>query len=154
MQSVEEKPQLEELVTAYPADPRYALTILQDIQREFAYIPREALPIVHEHIGTPEPQLFAIATFYKALSLEPKGKNIIKVCDGTACHMRGMFTLVKGIEVTLGIKPGETSPDGLFSLELVNCMGSCALAPIMVVNETYYTHMTMEKLNGVIEEYR
>jgi NADH-quinone oxidoreductase subunit E len=154
MQAFEETAKIEEVVTAYPADPRYALTILQDIQREFAYIPREAISIVHTHIGTSESQLYAIATFYKALSLVPKGRNIIKVCDGTACHMRGMFTLVKGIEVTLGIQPGETSPDGLFSLELVNCMGSCALAPIMVVNETYYTHMTMEKLTDVIEEYR
>ena len=142
------------IVEAYPADKRYSLAILQEIQHSLAYIPHEALPVVHDHIGTSVAQLYAIATFYKALSLTPKGKHIIKACDGTACHMRGNYSLLKGIESTLGIAPGETTPDGLFSLELVNCLGSCALAPVMVIDGTYYSQVTMEKLDDALKEYR
>lgn len=152
--AVEEHARIQGIVKEYPVDERYALAILQAIQAECAYIPREAMKIVSEHIDAPEARLYAIATFYKALSLKPKGRHIIKVCDGTACHMRGMFTLVKGIETTLGLTPGETTADGMFSLELVNCLGSCALAPIMVINDIYYSQLTMEKLNDVIEAHR
>jgi NADH-quinone oxidoreductase subunit E len=138
----------------YPPEPRFALAILQDIQHEFNHIPHEALAVVHSHIGTPEAQLFAIATFYKALSLKPKGRHIIKLCDGTACHMRGSSTLVRGIEGMIGIGPDETTPDGEFSLELVNCVGSCALAPVMVVDGIYHSKVTMEQLPGIIDSYR
>lgn len=154
MEAIEEQRHIKELVASYPADKRFALAIMQDIQRHFKYVPRESMQLIHDHIGTPEVQLYAIATFYKALSLVPKGSHIIKVCDGTACHMRGMFTLVKGIETTLGICPGETTSDGAFSLELVNCLGSCALAPVMLIDDTYYSQMTMEKLVDVLEEVR
>jgi NADH-quinone oxidoreductase subunit E len=150
----ERQAHIKKIVEAYPADKRYSLTILQAIQHEFSYIPREAMTVVCSHIGTSEAQLYAIATFYKALSLKPKGRHVIKVCDGTACHMRGNFTLIKGIETELGISPGETSSDGMFSLELVNCLGSCALAPIMVIDDIYYSQVTREKLNDAIKEYQ
>jgi NADH-quinone oxidoreductase subunit E len=141
------------IVQSHPAEARHALAILQHIQRELSYIPREALAIVHGHIGTSEAKLYAIATFYKALSLEAKGRHIIKVCDGTACHMRGNFTLIKGIEAMLGIMPGETTADGLFSLELVNCLGSCALAPVMVVDDAYHSRVSADKLSAILESY-
>lgn len=153
-QAAEELDRVEEIVASYSTDERFALAILQEIQREFNYIPRGSLHLVHRHIGAPEAQLYAMATFYKALSLEPKGRHIIKVCDGTACHMRGMFTLVKGIETVLSIQPGQTTVDGLFSLELVNCLGSCALAPVMLIDETYYSQVSMDKLTAILNDVR
>lgn len=145
---------LKEIIDRYPRERRYALAVMQDMQRHYSYIPREGLELLAGHVGCKVAELYSMATFYKALSLKPKGKHIIKLCDGTACHIRGSMTLVEGITRILGIADGETTEDGLFSLELVNCLGSCALAPVMVVDETYYGKMTMEKLPEVIDEYR
>lgn len=146
--------QIRPLLEKYPRDKRFALAIMQDIQQGFNYVPREGLELLAGYIGSTVAQLYSMATFYKALSLEPKGKHIIKLCDGTACHIRGTNNLIGGITRLLGIHPGETSGDGLFSLELVNCLGSCALAPVMVVDETYYGKVTLEKLPGIIEGYK
>jgi len=148
------KKAIEEILHSYPADQHYSLAIMQDMQHEFQYIPREGLEALSEYLNTPLSSLYAMATFYKALSLKPKGKHIIKLCDGTACHIRGSLTLKEGITRILGIEDGETTEDGLFSLELVNCLGSCALAPVMVIDETYYGKMTMEKLPEVLDSYR
>lgn len=145
---------IKEIAHSYPPEKRFALAIMQDIQREFNYIPQTALPLIKERVGTSEGQLYALATFYKALSLKPKGKHIIKLCDGTACHMRGTPNLVGGIQRHLGIGPDETTEDGQFSLELVNCVGSCALAPVMIVGETYYAQVTMEALPGILDAYK
>jgi NADH-quinone oxidoreductase subunit E len=145
---------IQEITARYPAERRFSLAIMQDIQRELNYVPPEALPLIREHVGATEGQLYAIATFYKALSLKPKGKYIIKLCDGTACHMRGASNLVGGVQRHLGIGPGERSADGQFSLELVNCVGSCALAPVMIVDETYYSKVTMESLPGILDSYK
>ena len=121
---------IKKILQSYPADQHYSLAIMQDLQHEFQYIPREGLEELADYLSVPLSSLYSMATFYKALSLKPKGKHIIKLCDGTACHIRGSMTLV------------------------VNCLGSCALAPVMVVDDTYYGKMTMEKLPGVIESYR
>ena len=146
--------QIKKITEGYPPEKRFALAIMQDIQREFNYIPEVALPIVKERVGTSEGDLYAIATFYKALSLKPKGKHIIKLCDGTACHMRGATNLVGGISRHLGITAGERTEDGQFSLELVNCVGSCALAPVMIVDETYYPKVSMEGLPAILDAYK
>ena len=146
--------EMQALVARHPADRRFALAIMQDLQQEYNYIPREGMGIIAKHIGSTTGQLYAMATFYKALSLKPKGKHIIKVCDGTACHIRGSAILADGVCRALNIMPGETSADGLFSLELVNCLGSCAIAPAMVIDETYYGKVTLEKLAGILASYQ
>ena len=138
----------------YPAQQRYSLAMLQDMQRHFNYIPREGMEALADYLDCPLSSLYAMATFYKALSLKPKGRHIIKLCDGTACHIRGSVNLVSGVERLLGIQAGETSADGQFSLELVNCLGSCALAPVMVVDDTYYGKVTMERLLEILAQYR
>ena len=148
------KKKIEEITNQYPREQRYALAIMQDIQREFHYIPQEAFPLIKERVGSPQGQLFALATFYKALSLTPKGKHIIKLCDGTACHMKGASNLVGGIQRHLGIGPDESTEDGQFSLELVNCVGSCALAPVMIIDESYYPKVTMDALPGILDAYK
>ena len=104
-------------------------------------------------MGIPLSRLYSMATFYKALSLKPKGKYIIKVCDGTACHIRSSKTILDEIENTLGIKPGETTDDGKFSLETVNCLGSCAIAPVMVINNKYYGKLTSSMVREILKEY-
>ena len=145
---------INEIIHNYPAEQRYSLAIMQDMQRQFNYIPREGMEALAEYLGCALSVLYSMATFYKALSLKPKGKHIIKLCDGTACHIRGSITLKEGITRALGIDDGETTEDGMFSLELVNCLGSCALAPVMVVDDVYYGKMTVEKLPEVINQYR
>ncbi len=145
---------IQEILHRYPSEMRYSLAILQDLQHHFNYIPREGMEALAEYLGCPLSSLYSMATFYRALSLKPKGKHIIKLCDGTACHIRGSTNLIGGINRLLGISAGETSTDGEFSLELVNCLGSCALAPVMVVDGTYYGKVTMEKLPEIINSYR
>ncbi|MGL4547939.1 NADH-quinone oxidoreductase subunit NuoE family protein, partial [Eubacterium aggregans] len=142
--------QIQTIMEAYPRDERFALAILQDMQRTFQYIPRIGLMALAEYLGRPEASLYSMATFYKALSLKPKCKHIIKCCDGTACHIRGSFTIVDGVKRLLGLAPGETSEDGLFSLETVNCMGACTLAP--VVDDVYHSKVTLDKLKAILEE--
>ena len=142
------------ILQQYPKEQRYCLAIMQDMQRRYNYIPREGMEALADYLGCPLSSLYSMATFYKALSLKPKGRHIIKLCDGTACHIRGASTLCDGVRRILGIGADETTEDGLFSLELVNCLGSCALAPVLVVDDTYYGKMTMEKLPGVLDQYR
>ena len=129
------KESIERIIHSYECSQRYALAIMQDMQRTYQYVPREGLEALAGYLGCPVSALYAMATFYKALSLVPKGEHIIKCCDGTACHIRGASTLIDGIERELGIGPGETTEDGLFSFETVNCLGSCALAPVLVVDD-------------------
>jgi NADH-quinone oxidoreductase subunit E len=127
---------------------------MQDMQRLYNYIPREGLIALAEYFNRPVAEFYSMATFYKALSLNPKGKHIIKVCDGTACHIRGSVNLINGIQSILGIKENETTEDGEFSLELVNCLGSCALAPVIVVDEKYYGKANIESLPDIFEKVR
>ena len=146
--------QIQSLLGAYPKERRYALAAMQDMQRKYNFVPREGLEALSEHLGCPVAGLYSIATFYKALSLKPRGKHIIKVCDGTACHIRGSVNLINSISRTLGIGPGETTEDGEFSLETVNCLGACALAPLMVIDEKYFGKVTMESLPGIFDSVR
>lgn len=137
----------------YPKEHRYTLAMLQDLQKEYGYIPKEKLLELSQYLDIPLSKLYSMATFYKALSLTPKGKNTIKVCDGTACHIRSSKSLLDEIENSLGIKPGETTKDGKFSLEVVNCLGSCAIAPVMVINDKYYGKLTSSKVREILREY-
>lgn len=144
---------IQRIIGEYPADQRFALAVMQDMQHEFNYIPEEGLSALAEHLGCPQAQLYSMATFYKALSLTPKGDHIIKVCNGTACHLRGSMNLATELKRDLGIEPGETTEDGKFSVELVNCLGSCALAPVMVVDGNYHNKLRVEQIPGIIESY-
>lgn len=104
-------------------------------------------------LGCPLSALYAMATFYKAIRLKPKGKHVIRVCDGTACHLKGGPLLLDVLAETLGILPGETTEDGLFSLETVGCLGSCSIAPAMMIGDQYYGNVTMGSLPAILAEY-
>ena len=151
MTDTERASKIDRIIDAYPSDQRYALAALQDMQHEFNYIPEEGLTALAEHLGCARAQLYSMATFYKALSLTPKGEHIIKICNGTACHLRGSMNLATELKRELGIDPGQTTEDGRFSIELVNCLGSCALAPVMVVDGTYHNKLRVDRVPQIIE---
>ena len=153
MTVIDKASKIQEIIEAYPADQRFALAAMQDMQHTFNYIPEEGLTALAKHLGCAVAQLYSMATFYKALSLTPKGEHIIKICNGTACHLRGSMNLKTELQRNLGIEPGQTTEDGLFSVELVNCLGSCALAPVMVVDGVYHNKLKVDQVAGIIERY-
>lgn len=142
------------IIEKYPKNERFILAMMQDIQKEYNYIPKEALGKIAQYLDVTMTRLYGMATFYKALSLERKGKNIIKVCDGTACHVRGSSIILNEIEKELNIKAGETTKDGEFSIEIVNCLGACALAPVIVINDKYYGKVKPAEVKDIIDLYR
>lgn len=146
--------EVEELIKDYPSEQRYILAMMQDLQKKYNYLPREGLEMVAEHVNTPVSKIYSMATFYKAFSLVPKGRYNIKVCDGTACHIKGSTVLIDQVYKYLGIKPGETTADGVFSLETVNCLGACAIAPVVMVNEQVHSKVTSSGIIEIIESYR
>jgi len=145
---------IDTIISAYPKEMEYALAILQDMQHKFGCVPREGMEAAAAYLCCPLSHLYAMVTFYKALSLKPKGKYIIKICDGTACHIRKSIDMAEEISQILSIRPGETTEDGLFSLELVNCLGTCALAPVMLIGNRYYGKLTKKRIKTIIESYR
>lgn len=136
---------INEIIDRYGADRTASLAVLQDIQREYNYLPREALELTAQRLGISNGEVFRLATFFTAFSLQPKGKYVCKVCMGTACHVLGGPRILETLERELGIKAGETTPDGRFSLEAVRCLGACALGPVVVVNEEPHSHLTPDK---------
>lgn len=145
---------IRKIIGNYPQERRFALAAMQDMQRNLNYIPREGLELLAEHIGCKVVELYSMATFYKALSLKPRGKHIIKVCNGTACHIRGSVSVRDAVCRELGIQPGETTADGLFTVEIVNCLGACASAPVMNIDDTIYGNMSLDKISEVLDIYR
>lgn len=143
---------IEELIRAGPRHPRFLLPLLQDIQSRYRYLPREALKQVAEYLEIPESRVYAVATFYKALSLEPRGEKTVKVCMGTACHLRGAGGVLEALSRKLGIAPGETTPDLAYTLETVNCLGACALAPVVTVNDRVYGQMNPKRVAELLEK--
>jgi NADH-quinone oxidoreductase subunit E len=130
--------------------------MLMDVQSRCRYIPREALEELARYLAQDKVKvssLYSMATFYRALSLEPKGKHVIKVCDGTACHLRGTPVLLDTLQRRLDLSPGETSKDKRWSLETVNCLGACALAPVLVIDDTYHPQVKAEKLGALLAQY-
>ncbi len=129
------------------------IQLLQDITAEYNYLPEGGLRCVSERLGVPFAEVYSAATFYKAFSLEPRGKHIIQVCVGTACHVRGASRILEEIERRINIKAGETSGDLMFTLETVNCLGACALGPIIVIDGEYHGQMTSAKVSKLLERY-
>ncbi|MCL1805064.1 MAG: NAD(P)H-dependent oxidoreductase subunit E [Clostridiales bacterium] len=145
---------IQEILESYPAEQRFSLPAMQDMQRRLGYVPREGLEATSARLGRPLSALYAMASFYKALSLKPKGKYVIRLCDGTACHLKGEPLLLSSLRGELGIGAGETTADGLFSLETVNCLGSCSIAPAMMIGDKYYGKVTPGSLSALIASYR
>lgn len=127
--------------------------VLQDVQDEYSYLPQEALVRVAEGLGIPLSQAYQVATFYKAFSLEPRGKHLIQVCLGTACHVRGGVKIAERIERELGIEPGETTEDREFTMEVVRCIGCCSLAPAVRVDDDTYGRLRQDRVPRMLRSY-
>lgn len=149
-QEVTVKTKVDEILASFRGEKAELIPILQKVQQAFGYLPEEALSQIAQFVDVPECTVFGIATFYAQFKLVPTGRNIIKVCRGTGCYVRGAPRLLDETEKALGIKDGETTPDMEYTLETVACFGSCALAPVMVVNDKVYGRMTPDKVKKVI----
>lgn len=141
-----------QIIGKYNSDKGFLVPILQDVQKEFNYLPREALTATSALLAVPLSRIYDVATFYRAFSLTPRGRHQLSLCVGTACHVRGAPVIHDGIERVLGIKAGETSKDLEFTFETVNCLGACALGPILVVDGEYQGQMTLSKTNKLLKK--
>lgn len=144
---------LTEILGKYEADQSTIIAVLQDIQEEFGYLPKEAIQTVSKEMNTPLSRVISLATFFNAFSLEPKGKHPINVCTGTACHVRGSTLILEKLERELKIKNGATTEDGNFSLEAVRCVGCCGLAPVIMVGDEFHGKLSQTKVPGVLKKY-
>lgn len=146
---------IEPIVSKYPAGRRDALIpLLQEVQEAHGYLSREAVVRVGEHLKLPASKVYGVATFYNQFRFQPLGRYHVQVCRGTACHVKSSQQTLMAIQRTLQIKPGQTSRDGVFSLEVVACLGACGLAPLMAVNGEFYAGATSERATKVIRTLR
>ncbi len=151
VKQVDEK--VEEILHSYRHEEAMLVSILQDVQKVYNYLPKEALTQVSHGLNVPLTRVYSVATFFRAFTLTPRGRHIINVCLGTACHVRGGVRVLERLEQDLGIKRGETTQDLKFTLETVNCVGACALGPNVIIDGEYSGQMTMEKVKPLIEKY-
>ena len=145
---------IDTILARYGGSRDSLISILQDIQSEYHYLPEEAIRHVASKLSLPVIQVFGVATFFKAFSLTPRGRHLVTVCLGTACHVRGAPAVLDELTRQLSIEPGETSENMEFTLETVNCLGACALGPIVVVDGSYYSQMSSAKVVGTLKKYR
>lgn len=142
---------LETILENRRSQPEQLIEVLQDVQEAFGYIPEDAMKTVGAELGVAVIEVYRAASFYKAFSLAPRGKHVLTVCLGTACHVRGAPRMVDEVQGQLGIEPGETTEDGMFTLERVNCLGACALGPVVVLDGHYHAKMNVDKLRRLIQ---
>jgi NADH-quinone oxidoreductase subunit E len=144
--------QIETILERYPRHPQHLINLLQDVQAEYRYISTEHLTLICDHVRVPITQAWSVATFYKSFSLEPRGEHEIKVCLGTTCHLKGGERLAEACERNLGVARGGTTSDLKFTLDTVKCVGACALAPVVMVDEDYLGEANMVILKKRLEQ--
>ncbi|MEP0773233.1 MAG: NAD(P)H-dependent oxidoreductase subunit E [Acidobacteriota bacterium] len=141
----------EEVLRRYPAEEASLIQVLQDVHRAYNYLPCDVLVRVAETLHVPLAKVFSVGTFYKAFSLTPQGRTIVKVCTGTACHIRGAVQLLDELCRQLNVEPGGTTQDLGFTVKTVNCVGACAMAPVLIVDETYYGNAAAAKVGKYLK---
>jgi len=144
---------VEEIVNKYQRNPSFLIGMLQEMQVVFNYLPREALMHLSTQIAVPLNRIYNVVTFYAAFSLEPRGRHTISVCVGTACHVRGAGKILEELERVLGVKAGQTTEDMKYTLETVNCLGACALGPVIVIDGEYFGKVTPDKINLILSKF-
>jgi NADH-quinone oxidoreductase subunit E len=149
----ETKSKVKQVLKKYDKDKSALIDILHDTQAEIGYLPKEALEVISDGLDVPLSRIYCVVTFFKAFSLTPRGRHLISVCMGTACHVRGADKVLEQLEKELGIKNGENTPDLKFSLESVNCIGSCALGPMVTIDKDYHGQVTPESIVPVLKQY-
>ena len=151
----DQKAALDSILQSHNYDRTHIIAILQDVQSEFRYLPEKFLTYTAAAIGISEAKIYSIATFYENFSLNPKGKYVIKICDGTACHVRKSIPILTEIRKSLHLsETKQTTDDFLFTVETVSCLGACGLAPVLMVNDTVHAAMTPEKASALLKELR
>jgi NADH-quinone oxidoreductase E subunit len=145
---------LEGILSKYEGEGTDLIPVLQDIQDSYNYLPKDELKVVATRLNVPLTQIYSVATFYTMFSLVPKGEHQLKVCLGTTCHLRGGNRLVDSVASRLGCEVGYTTKDGSFSLETVGCLGSCAQAPVMMIDDKYYARVTVDKVPKILKLYQ
>jgi NADH-quinone oxidoreductase subunit E len=143
---------IDQILERYPGESRYLISLLQDVQANYHYISNENMNLVCDHVGVPLSQAWSVATFYKAFSLEPRGEHEVCVCMGTACHLKGGGRITEGLERDLNIDRGHTTEDMRFTLDTVNCLGACAMAPVVKVDDEYVGNATQGAVKKVLKK--
>lgn len=143
-----------EICDRYANDKTPLMMILSDIQKEYGYIPLEVQEVVSKRTGISVAEIYGVVTFYSFFSLNPKGKYVIGCCLGTACYVKGAQNIIDKFQEILKIKPGETTEDGLFTIDALRCIGACGIAPAVSINGKVYPKMTVDKVPGIVEEYK
>ena len=144
---------LDKIVSKYKGQEDVLISVLQEVQAEFGWVPREAIKGIANALKVSLGRVYGILTFYAQFYLTPRGRNTIRVCRGTACHVRGTNTNLRAVERILGIEEGGTTSDFKFSLETIACLGTCFLAPVMMVNRNYYGKLTSGKVEAILKQY-
>lgn len=143
---------VDKIIESYNRNQQSIIAILQDIQEHYHYLPREIFPYLSKELGMGEARIFSVATFYENFSLEPKGKYVIKVCDGTACHVRRSVPILERLRSELGLSEEKKTTDDLnFTVETVSCLGACGLAPVITVNDVVHSAMTPDKVSELLK---
>lgn len=143
-----------EIVKKHGRDKSVLIAILQDIQEEYNYLPKEALCAVGEQLEVPASRIYEVATFYNTFSLNPRGQYLVEVCAGTACHVQGAFNLMDRLKRDLEIECGETTKDKMFTLEEVRCLGCCSLAPVVRIGGNIHPYLTQDEIPRILRNYR
>jgi len=146
--------QIEAIIEKYQDEKTPLMMILSDVQHEFGYIPLEVQELISEKTGIPVAEIYGVVTFYSFFSLTPKGKYVVGVCLGTACYVKGSQMVIDKFSELLNIKPGETSEDGLFTLDALRCIGACGIAPALTINGKVYPKVAVADVAKIVEEYR
>lgn len=146
---------IDEILKNYPNAKRDSLIpLLQEVQEQLGYLSREAVVSIGRHLNLPASKIFGVATFYNQFRFQPQGKFHVQVCRGTACHVKGSAALLDAVKRELKIEPGQTTRDGLFSLEVVACIGACGLAPVIAINGEFHAGVTTQKAGRILDSYR
>ncbi len=154
MEATKEKRNIDEVIARYPAQREHLISILQEVQGEYGYLSRESIDTISGYLGLPSSKIFGVATFYNQFRLNKPGRIQIAVCRGTACHVKGSLSLLDSVKTILGIDPGQTTKDGLFSLETVACLGCCSIAPVIMANGKFFGRLDKKKLDVLVEKFR
>jgi len=145
---------LSKIFEKYTKKRENVIPLLQDVQEKYGYLSKENLINISEYLNVPTSNVYGVATFYNQFRLIPLGKHIIRVCRGTACHVKGSGKILEKFESELNIKAGETTPEGLFSLETVACVGACSIAPVITIDEEFYGRLQQKDITALIDKYR
>jgi NADH-quinone oxidoreductase subunit E len=145
---------IEEVIAKYPKGREHLISILQEVQAEYGYLSKESIYRISDYLGLPSSKIFGVATFYNQFKLNAPGRIQVAICRGTACHVKGSLNLLDNCRQLLGIEVGQTSKDGLFSLETVACLGCCSIAPAMMVNGRFFGRLDKKMLEELIEKWR